>query len=105
MLDDLTYISWTAQIDRMPGAASFRVFGTVTVGNTAHIPMLVRSEIQDNPCDLRLDLQVDPNGIGLTVMTSALVEYKSADIPNVTSVSIFSEGKLVACINEILITD
>ena len=105
MRDDPTYIHWTAQIDRMPGAASFRVFGTLTVGNTGDVPTLVRSEIQENPCDLRLDLQVDPNGIGLTVMTNAFVEYKSADIPNVTSVSIFSEGKLVARINEILITD
>lgn len=27
--------NWTAQIDRMPGAASFRAFGTVTVAHTA----------------------------------------------------------------------
>ncbi|MCP1416290.1 hypothetical protein J3D47_000533 [Pseudomonas laurylsulfativorans] len=104
MRDDPTYIHWTAQIDRMPGAASFRVFGTVTVGNTGDVPTLVRSEIQDNPRDLRLDLQVDPRA-GATVMTNVFVEYKSADIPNVTSVSIFSEGKLVARINEILITN
>ncbi|EJM47116.1 hypothetical protein PMI26_01250 [Pseudomonas sp. GM33] len=105
MLDNLADIRWTAQIDRMPGAASFRVFGTITVGNTANIPTLVRSEIQDKPCDLRLDLKANPNQIGLTVITQAIVEYKSADIPNVTSVSIYFEGKLMACINEILITD
>lgn len=104
MRDDPTYIHWTAQIDRMPGAASFRVFGTVTVGNTGDVPTLVRSETQDNPCEFRLDLQVDPRA-GATVMRNVFVEYKSADIPNVTSVSIFSEGKLVARINEILITN
>ena len=27
---------WTAQIDRMPGAASFRTFGTVTVAHSRH---------------------------------------------------------------------
>ncbi|MCP2024323.1 UNVERIFIED_ORG: hypothetical protein J2Y84_005805 [Pseudomonas reinekei] len=96
---------WTAQIDRMPGAASFRVFGNVTVTNSAHTPRLVRSEIQDKPCDLRLDLQIDTSGIGLTVLTKKHVEYKSTDIPDITSVSIYFEDKLLVCINEILITD
>ena len=105
MITDMTNIRWTAQIDRMPGAAYFRVFGTVTVTNSAHTPTLVRSEIQHKPGNLRLDLQIDTSGVGLTVLTKKLAEYKSADIPNVTSVSIFSEGKLVARINEILITN
>ncbi|PYY68407.1 hypothetical protein CRX42_21925 [Pseudomonas jessenii] len=97
--------AWTAQNDRMPGAASLRVSGNVTVTNSAHTPTLVRSEIQDKSCDLRLDLQIDTSGTGLTVLTEKPVKYKSAGVSSVTSVSIFHEGKLLAHINNVLITD
>ena len=97
---------WTAQIDRMPGAASFRTFGTVTVAHTGITPKLVMSARQDKSFDLRLELQLEnPNDISLQVETDKFVEYKKMGNSNVTCVSIFYEGKLLHHIDKILITD
>ena len=51
--------NWTAQIDRMPGAASFRAFGTVTVAHTGITPKLVMTAMQDKSFDLRLELLLE----------------------------------------------
>jgi hypothetical protein len=40
---------WTAQIDRMPGAASFRAFGTVTVAHTGITPCWKGRHCKTNP--------------------------------------------------------
>ncbi|WP_434573472.1 hypothetical protein J3P88_00775 [Pseudomonas sp. Z3-6] len=101
----ITTKDWTAQIDRMPGAASFRTFGTVTVANSGVIPTLVRSAKQDKSFDLRLELILqNSDGVSLQVLTDKVVEYKELGKSNVTSVSIFFEGKLLHHIDEILIT-
>lgn len=101
----ITTKGWTAQIDRMPGAASFRTFGTVTVENSGVIPTLVRSDTQDKSFDLRLELILqNPDGVSLQVLTDKVVEYKELGESNVTGVSIFFEGKLLHHIDEILIT-
>ncbi|MBV4497654.1 hypothetical protein HU715_020120 [Pseudomonas sp. SWRI12] len=101
----ITTKDWTAQIDRMPGAASFRTFGTVTVANSGVIPTLVRSAKQDKSFDLRLELTLQNSaGVSLQVLTDKVVEYKELGESNVTSVSIFFEGKLLHHIDEILIT-
>ena len=101
----ITTKDWTAQIDRMPGAASFRTFGTVTVENSGVIPTLVRSDTQDKSFDLRLELILqNPDGVSLQVLTDKVVEYKELGDPNVTGVSIFFEGKLLHHIDEVLIT-
>lgn len=101
----ITTKDWTAQIDRMPGAASFRTFGTVTVANSGVIPTLARSDKQENPCDLRLELILqNSDGASLQVLTEKLVEYKELGDSNVTSVSIFFEGQLLHYIDEVLIT-
>jgi hypothetical protein len=101
----ITTKDWTAQIDRMPGAASFRTFGTVTVANSGVIPTLVRSDIQDKSFDLRLELILqNSDGVSLQVLTDKVVEYKELGDPNVTGVSIFFEGKLLHHIDEVLIT-
>lgn len=101
----ITTKDWTAQIDRMPGAASFRTFGTVTVANSGVIPTLVRSDIQDKSFDLRLELILqNSDGVSLQVLTDKVVEYKELGESNVTGVSIFFEGKLLHHIDEILIT-
>jgi hypothetical protein len=96
---------WTAQIDRMPGAASFRTFGTVTVAHTGVTPKLVMTAIQDKSFDLRLELKLEnSNEISLQVATDKLVEYKVLGDSNVTGVSIFYEGKLLHHIDKVLIT-
>ena len=101
----ITTKDWTAQIDRMPGAASFRTFGTVTVENSGVIPTLVRSDTQDKSFDLRLELILqNSDGVSLQVLTDKVVEYKELGESNVTGVSIFFEGKLLHHIDEILIT-
>ncbi|MFU2328465.1 hypothetical protein [Pseudomonas sp. NFX98] len=97
---------WTAQIDRMPGAASFRTFGTVTVAHTGITPMLEKTAIQDKSFDLRLELKlVKSNEVSLQVETDKFVEYKVMGDSNVTGVSIFYEGKLLHHIDKVLITN
>jgi hypothetical protein len=96
---------WNAQIDRMPGAASFRTFGTVTVAHGGITPKLVMSALQDKSFDLRLELQLEKsNDISLQVESDKFVEYKVMGNSNVTGVSIFHEGKLLHHIDKILIT-
>ncbi|CAH0127941.1 hypothetical protein [Pseudomonas brassicacearum] len=97
--------NWTAQIDRMPGAASFRTFGTVTVANSGVTPILVRSDKQDKSFDLRLDLKLqDSDGVSLQVLTDKFVEYKELGDSHVSSVSIYFEDQLLHTINEVKIT-
>ncbi|WP_223455246.1 MULTISPECIES: hypothetical protein [unclassified Pseudomonas] len=97
--------NWTVQIDRMPGAASFRVFGTVTVANSGITPKLVPSQIQDTPF-LPLELVLEPaDGVSLPVLTDKVVEYKIPGNHAITSVGIFYDGGLLHHIDEILITD
>jgi hypothetical protein len=101
----ITTKDWTAQIDRMPGAASFRTLGTVTVANSGVIPTLVRSEKQDKSFDLRLDLVLqNAGGASLQVLTDKVVEYKELGDSNVTGVGIFFEGQLVHHIDNVIIT-
>jgi hypothetical protein len=97
---------WTAQIDRMPGAASFRTFGTVTEAHTGITPTLVMSALQDKSFDLRLELKLEKsNDISLQVETDKHVEYKVMGNSNVTGVSIFFEGELIHHIQDVLITN
>jgi hypothetical protein len=101
----ITTKDWTAQIDRMPGNASFRTFGTVTVANSGVIPTLVRSDIQDKSFDLRLELKLEHSGdAAASVLTDKFVEYKELGDSNVTGVSIFFEGELLHHIDEVLVT-
>ncbi len=96
---------WSAKIDRMPGAASFRAAGTVTVANSGVTPTLVRSDKQDKSFDLRLDLKLqDADGASLQVLTDKSVEYKELGDSNVSSVSIYFEEQLLHRIDEVLIT-
>ncbi|WP_288100824.1 MULTISPECIES: hypothetical protein [Pseudomonas] len=96
---------WTAQIDRMPGAKSFRAYGTVTVAHTGITPKLELSKIQDKSYDLSLDLILETsNQVHLQVETDKYVEYKVMGNSNVNGVSIFHDGKLIHHIDEILIT-
>ncbi|WHS60328.1 hypothetical protein [Pseudomonas sp. G2-4] len=96
---------WTAQIDRMPGAASFRVYGTVEVSNSGIIPKLVLSETQDKSFDLRLELQLEQSDeVALQVITHKHVEYKVLGDSSVTGVSIFFNDELVHHIDDVMIT-
>ena len=97
--------NWTVQIDRMPGAASFRVFGTVTVANSGITPKLVLSQVQDTPF-LPLELVLERTAdISLPVLTDKTVEYKVLENYAPTSVGIFYNGGLLHHIDEIVITD
>jgi hypothetical protein len=96
---------WTAQIDRMPGAASFRAFGTVEVPHSGVTPTLVLSKQQDKSFDLRLDLKLEHSSdIALQVLTDKHVEYKVLGDSNVSGVSIFFEDKLLHHIDDVIIT-
>ena len=53
---------WTAQIDRMPGAPSFRAYGTVTVAHSGITPKLEMTALQDKSFDLRLELILEDAG-------------------------------------------
>ena len=101
----ITTKDWTAQIDRMPGAASFRAYGTVTVAHPGFTPKLEMTALQDKSFDLRLELKLEESdGVFLQVETDKVVEYKVTGNSNVTGVSIFYEGKLLHHIDEVLIT-
>jgi hypothetical protein len=101
----ITTKDWVAQIDRMPGAASFRTYGTVRVANTGITPKLVLSKLQDKSFDLRLELILETSSeMSLQVITDKHVEYKVLGNSNVSGVSIFYEGKLLHHIDEVLIT-
>ncbi|MBV6825365.1 hypothetical protein [Pseudomonas sp. PD9R] len=96
---------WTAQIDRMPGNASFRAYGTVTVAHAGITPKLERTLLQDKSFDLRLELKLETSSeVALQVETEKFVEYKLPGDSNVTGVSIFYQGKLLHHIDEVLIT-
>ncbi|QVW23312.1 hypothetical protein KJF94_26275 [Pseudomonas hormoni] len=98
--------SWTAQIDRMPGEASFRTFGTVTVAHTGITPKLVMTAMQDKSFDLRLELLLEnSNEVSLQVETDKVVEYKVPGNSNVSGVSIFYKGELIHHIDDVLITN
>ena len=97
---------WTAQIDRMPGAASFRAFGTVTVAHTGITPKLVMTDMQDKSFDLRLELLLEHSDeVALQVETDKVVEYKALGNSNVSGVSIFYKGEKIHHIDKVLITD
>ncbi|KII30497.1 MULTISPECIES: hypothetical protein [Pseudomonas] len=97
---------WTAQIDRMPGAPSFRTYGTVTVAHTGITPKLEMTALQDKSFDLRLELKLEiSNEVSLQVENDKFVEYKVPGNSNVTGVSIFYEDKLLHHIDKVLITN
>ncbi|MDI2592855.1 hypothetical protein NYP20_29170 [Pseudomonas sp. N3-W] len=101
----ITTKNWVAQIDRMPGAASFRTYGTVSVAHTGITPKLVLSEMQDKSFDLRLELILETSSeISLQVITDKQVEYKVLGDSNVSGVSIFYNGELLHHIDDVLIT-
>lgn len=98
--------NWTAQIDRMPGAASFRAFGTVTVAHTGITPKLVMTAMQDKSFDLRLELLLENSSeVSLQVETDKVVEYKALGNSNVSGVSIFYKGEKIHHIDDVLITN
>lgn len=97
---------WTAQIDRMPGNPSFRVYGTVAVAHAGVTPKLEYMKLQDKSFNIRLELKLETsNEASLQVVTEKFVEYKVLGNSNVTGVSIFHEGKLLHHIDDIMITD
>jgi hypothetical protein len=98
--------NWTAQIDRMPGNPSFRVYGTVTVPHSGVTPKLEYMKLQDKSFNVRLELKLETSDDpSLQVETDKFVEYKVMGDSNVPSVSIFYKGKLLHRIDKVLITN
>ncbi|WP_433737895.1 hypothetical protein [Pseudomonas putida] len=96
---------WTAQIDRMPGNQSFRVYGIVTVAHSGVIPKLEYMKLQDKSFNIRLELKLETSKeISLPVATEKAVEYIVMGDSNVTGVSIFYKGELLHRIGDIMIT-
>ncbi|MDZ5431505.1 hypothetical protein T3H00_02330 [Pseudomonas fluorescens] len=97
--------NWTAQIDRMPGSPSFRVYGTVTVPHSGATPTLEYMKVQDKSFNVRLELKLETSDEpSLQVETEKFVEYKVMGNSNVPSVSIFYKGELLHHIDKVLIT-
>lgn len=97
--------NWTAQIDRMPGAASFRTFGYVTVANSGITPTLAMTALQDKSTNLRLELKLEQSSeVSLQVETNKFVEYKALGNSHVTGVNILFEGEQIHHISDIVIT-
>ena len=92
---------WTAQIDRMPGAASFRTYGTVIVAIRALHQRLERR--RTNPMICAWIATETSNQSSLQVQTDKFVEYKAMG-NQCHGVSIFHDGKLIHHIDEVLIT-
>lgn len=102
----ITTKDWTAQIDRMPGAASFRTYGTVTVAHAGITPKLEYMKLQDRSFNIRLELKLETsNEISLQVATEKFVEYKVMGNSSVTGVDIFYKGELLHHISNIMITE
>jgi hypothetical protein len=102
---DIKTKDWTAQIDRMPGNASFRVYGTVTVPHSGVTPKLEYMKLQDKSFNVRLELKLDiSDEPSLQVESEKFVEYKVMGDANVPSVSIFYNGELLHRIDKVMIT-
>lgn len=101
---DIENKSWTAQINRMPGDAFFRVDGVITLPRSGFQTTLIVSEIQDKSFDLRLDLEVAPGCWDLPVVSDHKVSYKQYGPSHVTGVTIMYDGKVLHHIDDILIT-
>jgi hypothetical protein len=94
---------WVALKDHMPGAPSFRTYGTVTVAHPGITAKLEFSPLQDKTTNLRLNLVLErSDGIYPQVETDKFVEYKSLGTSQVTGVSIFYEGQLVHHISQVV---
>lgn len=86
---------WYARINKMPGLSgpTLLVTGTVTVPNSNTEPNLVVAAIQDKSLGLRLELQLESKGIGLTVLTDKAVAFSQPSTYDVPHISIFHDGK------------
>ncbi|WP_095093064.1 hypothetical protein [Pseudomonas sp. Irchel 3A5] len=94
---------WYARINKMPGLAgpTLLVSGTVTVPNSNTLPTLVVAAVQDKSQGLRLDLQFESKGTGLTVMTEKAVAFSQASTYDVPEIAIFHDGKELIRINDV----
>ncbi|SQG01003.1 Uncharacterised protein [Paucimonas lemoignei] len=92
---DIQNKDWYARINKMPGLSgpTLLVSGTVTVPNSNTEATLVVSTAQDKSLGLRLDLQVESEGIGLTVLTEKAISFSQPSTYDVPFISIYHDGK------------
>ncbi|MCE1116666.1 MULTISPECIES: hypothetical protein [Pseudomonas] len=98
--------NWTAQNDKMPGNARFRVCGTVTVGHPGFNAELSIRASQDKSFALALDLNVTKaEGFFTQVVTDKAVSFElPGDHGHIPKVDIFHDGKLITSITDIVET-
>ena len=98
---------WYARINKMPGLSgpTLLVSGTVTVPNSNTQATLVVAAIQDKSLGLRLDLQLQSNGVGLTVLTEQAVSFSQPSTYDVPHVSIFHNGNELTRIENVEIVN
>lgn len=85
---------WYARINKMPGLAgpTLLVSGTVTVPNTNTEATLAVTALQDKSLGLRLELQLESKGVGLTVLTDKAVSFSQPCTSDVPHISIYHNG-------------
>ncbi|MET0125446.1 MAG: hypothetical protein ABW209_08095 [Pseudomonas caspiana] len=100
---NIEHKDWYARINKMPGLSgpTLLVSGTVTVPNSNTQPILVAADIQDKSLGLRLELQFESKGTGLTVMTEKAVAFSQASTYDVPNITIFHDGKELIRINDV----
>lgn len=83
--------------NRMPGTDTqsnkLSVEAVITVGNTAIEPLLVKSTEPSAGDTLTLELQLNLDGIGLTVLNDKQVRYEQASGADIRRVNIIFNGK------------
>lgn len=89
--------------NRMPGtdtqANKLSVKAVVTVGNTAIEPVLVLSDKPAAGNTVNLELKLDLDGIGLTVLNDKEVHYTQPSGADISCVNIFFNDKMLISID------
>jgi len=95
--------NWTAVEDRQPPGVRLTVKGKVKTGYSNEIPHLTKAEPGGiNPKILILDLSIEAQGQGTTMVSLRDVEYReNIEAGQYSSVEIRYEGKSIAVIDHI----
>lgn len=97
---------WVAQMDKMPGSAGFRVYGSIVVGHPGITPIFTIRDVQDKSHALALEVKFETaDGVFPQVVTEKTVQLTlPGDHHQIPKVDIYHDGKLIHSITEIMIT-
>ncbi|AKF48720.1 hypothetical protein ABNM12_13790 [Pseudomonas syringae] len=96
--------NWQARDDRMPGVKTLKVCGIVTAPQANSVPVLVKSARPAAFSHLGLDLTFEAQDIGAQVLTDKEVVYTQPSGADITTVSVYYNGELLASINAVEVT-